>query len=257
MARSLRQTWFPPAVLPWLDVAAVTAWGILLLTYWSTGKLVLLIHPNYTGLTVAAAIALLGLALYKTWILLRRGRNVPDMNLQHITLLPPGWGSTLLLTIALMGLLIAPRAFASQTALQRGVADSITLTRVKPQSFRVHTNSESKTLIDWIRELQVHPEPDLYTGDKVTLQGFVVYPPNLPTQYFLVTRFVITCCAADAYPVSLPVKLQTGDRTAFKTDGWVEVQGKMITETLDTKRQLVIQASNIQPVPEPKNPYDY
>ncbi|MBD2325443.1 TIGR03943 family protein [Alkalinema sp. FACHB-956] len=246
---------FPPKILPWLDIVAITAWGILFLVYWGTGKLALLIHPNYSLLTVITGVVLLLVAFYKAWLLLQRSRNALPV-VQHINLLPPGWSSLLLLTVAILGLIIPPRAFASQTALQRGVNDSITLTRVKPQSFQTAKNPENKTLIEWIRELQVRPEPDLYTGQKAKLQGFVVHPPNLPQEYFLLTRFVITCCAADVYPVSLPVKVKTGDRNLYKPDSWLEVQGQMITETLDNKRQVVIQETTSQSIPEPKNPYD-
>jgi uncharacterized repeat protein (TIGR03943 family) len=158
--------------------------------------------------------------------------------------------------MAILGLLITPRAFASQTAIQRGVADAPTLTRVKPQAFRGSANSEDKSIIDWVRTLTVYPEPDAYTGQKAKVQGFVIHPTNMPDQYLLISRFVITCCAADVYPVSLPVKLSQ-NRNTYKPDTWLEIEGQMITETLAGKRQLVIAASSIQPIPEPKNPYDY
>jgi uncharacterized repeat protein (TIGR03943 family) len=67
---------------------------------------------------------------------------------------------------------------------------------------------------------------------------------------------VITCCAADAYPVSLPVKL-TQSRDTYKPDSWLEIEGQMITESLAGKRQLVIEAKSIKGIDEPKNPYDY
>lgn len=162
-----------------------------------------------------------------------------------------------MLIMAIAGLVFTPQAFASQTALDRGVAETIPYTRVKPQAFRTASRSEDKNLIDWIRSLQVYPEPDAYAGQKARIQGFVVYPPKLSEQYFLLTRFAITCCAADAYPVSLPVKLTTGDRKAYAPDAWLEVEGQMITETLDGRRQLTLQANTLKPVPQPKNPYDY
>ena len=246
------------SLLPWLDVVAIAAWGVLLLNYWLSEKLFLLIHPNYIGLTVAAGIFLLLVSGLKGLSLLRTNRNRPGFApMQHITLFPPGFGSLLLLAVAIAGLLTTPRAFASQTALDRGVTDAITLTRVKPQSFRASTRTEDKTLIDWIRTLQVYPEPDAYTGQKAKVQGFVVYPPKLPEQYLLITRFVITCCAADAYPVSLPVKLTTGDRKSYPPDSWLEIEGQMLTETLDGKRQLTIQAKSLKTISEPKNPYNY
>jgi uncharacterized repeat protein (TIGR03943 family) len=244
---------------PWLDVVGIALWGFLLLRYWFTGQLSLLIHPNYNWLTVTAALALLGLAGWKGYDLRQKvGRNLD--NPQHITLLPNNWGSSLLIMTALIGLLITPRAFASQTALQRGVNDSITLTQVKPQAFRGVAKPEERSLIEWIRTFQVYPEPDAYAGQKVKIQGFAVHPDNLPEQYFLLTRFVITCCAADAYPVSLPIKLSEGNRNNYKVDQWFEVEGQMITETLaESKRQAVVQSNSslIRPIEQPKKPYDY
>lgn len=238
----------------WIDVLALALWGVLFLTYWATGKLYLLIHPNYMWLTVAAGAALILLAVWRAIALLQRSRNSDSG--QHLTLLPKGWSSTLLLATAVLGLVIAPRPFASQTAIQRGVSDAPTLTRVKPQAFRGSANTEDKSIIDWVRTLTVYPEPDAYTGQKAKVQGFVIHPPELPDQYLLISRFVLTCCAADAYPVSLPVKL-TQSRNAYKPDTWLEIEGQMITETLASKRQLVVAAKSLKPIQEPKNPYDY
>ena len=241
---------------PWLDVVAIAAWGILLLKFWLTGQLFLLIHPNYLGLTVAAALTLLVMSSMKAgWLLKNPSRS--RVVASHSTLLPPNLSSSLLLLLAIVGLFITPRAFASETAVQRGVGDTLTLTRVKPQAFRGSSRTEDKTLIDWIRTLQVYPEPDAYTGQKVKVSGFVVHPPNLPPQYLFITRFVITCCAADVYPVSLPVKLPTGDRSAYKPDSWLEITGQMTTEPLNDQRQLTIAAQTLTPIPEPKDPYNY
>jgi uncharacterized repeat protein (TIGR03943 family) len=244
---------------PWLDVVAIAAWGTLFLKYWLTGKLFLLIHPNYIWLTIIAGFAMLFVAALRAMTLLRRSSRMGPPNggaAQHLTLFPPGWSSALLLATAILGLLISPRAFASQTAIDRGVTDTLTMTRVKPQAFRGVEDSENKSIVDWIRTLTVYPEPDAYTGQKAKVQGFVTYPPNLPNQYLLISRFIITCCAADAYPVSLPVKLAQS-RDSYKPDTWLEIEGKMTTETLADKRQLVIEAKSIKEVPEPKNPYDY
>jgi len=240
-------------VLDWLDILAIAAWGLLLLNYWLTGKLGLLIHPRYFGLSVAASFALLIISGLGTWRLLQA---YPASSTRHFTLFPPGWMSSLLLATACLGLLVTPRPFASQTALQRGVTESLILTRAQPQAFRTNSQPESRSLIDWVRTLAVYPEPDAYTGQKVNVQGFVVYSPELPDQYVTLSRFAITCCAADAYPVGLPVKL-TQSRRAYPPDTWLEIVGQMRTENLAEKRQLVIQAQSNQPIPEPKNPYAY
>jgi len=248
--------------LPLIDILALFAWGLLLLKYWLTDKLYLLIHTNYFGLTIIGAIALLLISLGRFWQLGNVWRQqtkglgsvIPPE--QHVSLFPPGWSSGLLLATAIIGLLVTPQVFSSQTAIQRGIVESMTATRSRPQSFRHTANTEDRNLIEWIRTLNVYPEPDAYTGQKVKVQGFVVHAPNLPKNYLIISRFVITCCAADAYPVGLPVKL-AGSSDAYPADSWQEIRGEMITETLDNKRQLAIAAKEITKIPQPQNPFSY
>lgn len=242
-------------LLPWLDVCAIASWGILMLRYWHTGKLSLLIHRDYFWLVISGGISLSILSSLKALDLLRkRPNNIPDV--RHITLFPPGFSSALLLSTAILGLAIAPRAFASQTAIQRGVTEVLQATRSQPQAFRASIRPEERSLIDWVRTLNVYPEPDAYSGQKVKVQGFVINPSGLPPQYLLLSRFVITCCAADAYPVGLLVKLPSNHQV-YSQDSWLEVEGEMITQEVQNKRQLTIQASSLKPIPEPQNPYEY
>ncbi|NET04060.1 MAG: TIGR03943 family protein [Symploca sp. SIO2B6] len=257
----LRRTSPGNLFFPLLDILALAAWGILMLKYWLNGKLNLLIHPNYSILVIATGWALLMFAVWRglrLWVELRQrrlGKGAITVA-QHTTLFPPGWSSALLLTAAIAGLLVTPKVFASQTAIKRGITDLTIASRVQPQAFSSLNKPEERSLIEWVRTLYVYPEPDAYTGQSVKVQGFVVHPPNLPPQYLLISRFVITCCAADAYPVGLVVKLDQ-DRQAYPPDTWLEVKGQMITETLDGKRQLAIAANSLEKISEPKNPYYY
>ncbi len=250
---------FSPRTIAWIDICAIATWGILLLEYWINQKLSLLIHPSYNPLSVIAGILLLTIAAYRAWTLIQQSKSrQPLPAVPHLSILPNGVGSVLLLIVALMAIVITPQPFTSQTAIQRGVGDIVTNTQVKPQSFRVTTKPEDRSLIDWMRTLQVMPEPDTYAGQKVKVQGFVVYPDNFSPQYFRITRFIVTCCAADAYPVSLPVKLMSGDRTQYPKDSWFEIEGSIIVETVANQRQIVIQVQNTpKPIAQPARPYDY
>jgi uncharacterized repeat protein (TIGR03943 family) len=257
-------------VLEWLlNLMAILAWGALLIKYWLTGEINVLLHPDYVWLAYSAGFFLLGLGGLKVLTplaqglgrVLRRKRRSrrpqpPSEPLQHMSLLPSGWGSALLLGVALFGLQFSPQPFSSQTALDRGVTDTLTMTRSQPQAFRTSGRPENRNIIDWVRTLNVYPEPDAYTGQKANVEGFVIHQKDLPNNYLMIARFVITCCAADAYPVALPVKLE-GDRTTYKADAWFRVEGQMITETVGGRRQLVIQAQKLTEIPKPRNPYDY
>lgn len=237
----------------WLTVVAMGTWGSLLLRFWISGKLGILIHPKYFGLTLSAGFFMLLVAIFQG---LKLWQQPKGPRMKHFSLLSPQWLSVILLVSALVGFIFPLRPFASQTAIQRGLQDTNIQTRSRPQAFRTQSDPESRSLLEWIRTLDVYPEPDAYQGQKVKIDGFVVYPDNLPDNYFTLARFAITCCAADAYPVGLPVKLSK-TRQQYPVDQWFTVQGKMQTETLDGKRQLVIAAESLKPISEPKNPYSY
>lgn len=247
-----------------LGLVAIAAWGILLIKLWLLGQLYLLVHPNYIPLTVSAGFILIAISGIKAWQLFKsliKSRSVKSP--QHTNLFPSKLSSSLLLGAAILGLSVTPKPFASDTAIQRGVGDNLGAIRSVPQSFRASNKPEGRSLIEWVRTLNVYPEPDAYTGQKVRVQGFAVHPQDLPEQYMLISRFIITCCAADVYPISLPVKLDSIDsnvnqsRDNYPADRWFEIAGTMITETINAKRQLTIQPKTIEAIATPKNPYDY
>ncbi|MGL5794106.1 MAG: TIGR03943 family putative permease subunit [Waterburya sp.] len=246
-----------------LDGLALLVWGILLLKYGFTGQYRLLIHPNYFVLVMATGVVLIVLGIIKILTIVT-GKHKNSAT-AHITLFPPGLGSTILLVVAIAGLLIPPKILYSQTAMQRGVSE-LPLTRSQPQAFRTTTKPETRSLIDWIRTINAYPEPDAYSGQAANISGFVLHLPELPDNYLMLSRFVITCCAVDAYPIGLPVKLSVS-RNNYPADTWLEIKGEMITETLprkdsmdakiSNKRSLVIAAKSIQPIPTPNDPYNF
>jgi uncharacterized repeat protein (TIGR03943 family) len=249
-----------PSPIPWqriFDLMAIALWSLLLLKYWLTGTINVLLHPDYHWLvyTACAFLAVLGgFKAQQLWWVMRSRRSLP--RLPHTTLFPVGVSSAILVGIAILGLIVTPRPFASDLAIQRGVSDTLVMTRSQPQAFRASTQPQDRSVIDWVRTLNVYPEPDAYAGQPVDVEGFAIHAAELPNHYMMITRFVITCCAADVYPVGLPVHLP-GDRADYPEDQWFRVQGRMITETLNGQRQLVINATQLTEIPEPANPYDY
>lgn len=247
----------------WLDGLALLTWGILLLKYAVTGQYKLLIHPNYYGLVLASSILLLALGIFKIQLILTHSRQSTS---EHIALFPSGFSSGLLIWVAIAGLLIPPKILTSQSALKTGVRD-IPLTRSQPQAFRTATKPEERSLIEWIRTINAYPEPDAYAGQTANVSGFVLHLDELPDNYLMLSRFVITCCAVDAYPIGIPVKLENS-RNSYPPDTWLKIKGEMITENLSVKEQansktmtgkrsLVLAAKSIESIPTPADPYSY
>lgn len=236
-----------------LDTLVVTLWGMLLLKYWLAGELRLLVHPRYFWVIICTGVFLLLIATFKV-AGLRRKR--PTAEAQHFTYLPSNLSSGLLILVAILGLITSPQVLNSQAAMQGGITDLSISTRVQPQAFHGLTRSEKRSLLDWAKTLAVYPEPSAYIGQKANVLGFVVYPSDLPEQYFIITRFVIGHCALDAYPVGLLVQLPQS-RQAYPPDSWLEVEGQMMTVDVKGKSQLAIEATSLKPVPKPKDPYEY
>ncbi len=241
---------------PWLEASAIIAWGLVLTKLWLSGQLFLLIHPNYIPLTIIAGVLLLTIGAIEAWRVAQKQKYQSSNSQKHINLIKPSLGSGLLLFVAILGLVISPRPFTSEKAIHRGVTDSLADARTIPQSFKSSNRPEERTLVEWVRTISAYPEPDAYVGQKVKLTGFVVHAPEQPDNMFLITRFVITCCAADVYPVSLPVKI-ADSRANYPPDRWLQIEGQTDVDSTDGKRQVVIVANNITAIAEPKNPYDY
>ena len=247
----------------WLEGLSLLAWGSLLLKYTFTGQYKLLIHPNYFSLVLGSGMILIVLGIIKTKSIVE---NKVQNNAEHISLFPPGLGNILLLIVAISGLLIPPKILTSQTALKRGVGD-LPLTTIQPQAFRTASKPEERSLIEWIRTINAYPEPDAYKGQPANITGFVLHLSELPDNYIMLSRFVITCCAVDAYPIGIPVKLDTS-RSNYPVDSWLTIKGTAIAETLPVKdrietnkigkkRSVVIEAKAIENIPTPADPYSY
>jgi uncharacterized repeat protein (TIGR03943 family) len=86
-------------------------------------------------------------------------------------------------------------------------------------------------------------------GDRVSLVGFVVMEKGAPADEFLLTRFIVSCCAADA--LSVQIRIVGAPPGKFHEDDWVRVGGTMYP--LGT--QIVVQADQVTGVERPEQPY--
>jgi uncharacterized repeat protein (TIGR03943 family) len=92
-----------------------------------------------------------------------------------------------------------------------------------------------------------------YKGKQITTLGMVYTDQTFPEQHVLVYRFVLFCCAADAWPAATLVSHE--NIASFENDTWVKVKG-----TLDLKQAAgfvfpYIEAAEITAVDQPKLPY--
>jgi uncharacterized repeat protein (TIGR03943 family) len=82
---------------------------------------------------------------------------------------------------------------------------------------------------------------------KVSSLGIVFHRKELPADQFFLVRFRMTCCAADATPVAVPVRW--AGAASLKENDWVRVFGQT-----DPQAKVLV-AEEVEPTKEPKNPY--
>ena len=86
-------------------------------------------------------------------------------------------------------------------------------------------------------------------GAEVSFIGFVARDRTMPADEFLLTRFLISCCVADA--LSVQVRIVGAPPGRFVNDDWVRVSGSLYP----LENEVVIDASEVVPVKKPEHPY--
>ena len=108
------------------------------------------------------------------------------------------------------------------------------------------------TLVD-VATAQTTPEGERAlakrAGEQVDFIGFVTRYADTPADEFLLTRYVVSCCVADATVAQVRVVNVTPG--AFADNEWVEVTGTIYP----IGREVIVNASTILDVPRPERPY--
>jgi uncharacterized repeat protein (TIGR03943 family) len=86
-------------------------------------------------------------------------------------------------------------------------------------------------------------------GSRVSFIGFVNRSADTPADQFELTRFVITCCVADA--LSVQVHILDAPPGRFRSDDWVRVTGRLYP----LRNEVLVSASSITRVKRPEHPY--
>jgi uncharacterized repeat protein (TIGR03943 family) len=86
-------------------------------------------------------------------------------------------------------------------------------------------------------------------GEDVEFTGFVSKDSGAPADEFVLTRFLVSCCVADA--LSVNVRVVGAPPGEFKADEWVRVSGKFYPLGSD----VIVDSTDIVRVERPKRPY--
>jgi uncharacterized repeat protein (TIGR03943 family) len=86
-------------------------------------------------------------------------------------------------------------------------------------------------------------------GETVDLVGFVIRYPDTPAGEFLLTRYIVTCCVADA--TIAQVRVVNVPPGTFAANAWVDVTGAIYP----LGREVIVNATSVTSVPRPEQPY--
>ncbi|MDN3497485.1 hypothetical protein QL996_16210 [Planococcus sp. APC 4015] len=149
--------------------------------------------------------------------------------------------------IVLLSLVLPPASLSAELAMSRDVGAPPLFAGADAVALATTGDTGSFGIGEWAAVFATATNPEAFDGDAVTLTGFVTPGDD----GFDLTRLVITHCVIDAQSASIPV---TADTTAPATGEWVTVTG---TVRATTDGRLSIDASTIEQIAEPGDPYEY
>jgi uncharacterized repeat protein (TIGR03943 family) len=164
--------------------------------------------------------------------------------------------AVVILALPLMLATFVPaRALSTSSLSTRGISLSAPVSVQQQSASSVQVVPDDRTVLDWIRVFDEHADVSAYLGNPASVIGFVYHDPRLKAGQFMVGRFAITCCVADAFAIGMVVDWP--DAAALRDNAWVNVQGTLDVQTVDGLKVPVIHAQSVEPVQAPEQPYLY
>lgn len=155
----------------------------------------------------------------------------------------------------LVGVLIPARPLDSSAFATKGFNTNAPLVSADSSALLFETDSEERNVLDWIKLFNYEEDVTQFIGQKASVIGFVYSNEDLSENQFFVSRFVVSCCAADGFAIAMAAEWD--DAAALQQDSWVLVKGTIEAITIDDRRVPMIVAESVQEVPVPSQPYLY
>jgi uncharacterized repeat protein (TIGR03943 family) len=152
-----------------------------------------------------------------------------------------------------IGILIPARPLDSSAFDSKGLNNNAPIVSDASSATLFETESEERNILDWLKLFNYNDDVNQFTGQTASVIGFVYFDEALGENQFYVSRFVVSCCAADGFAIAMPVKWDNLD--TLEQDAWVQVKGTVETMVIDERNIPLIVAESIQPVPIPEQPY--
>jgi putative membrane protein len=133
----------------------------------------------------------------------------------------------------------------------------------------VYYDDFSKMGMIMYQEDVIHVRPEIFTemltsidlykqnfvGKKIEISGFVYREDDMKPNQFVVGRFAVTCCSADASPYGVLVEFPSAG--SFVKDTWIKVSGTIELTKYHDNNIMKLHAAAIEKISAPESPYVY
>ena len=166
-------------------------------------------------------------------------------------------GVALVLLPIVLGIVVPPQPLSAAAIGNREVNVTSSGSAL-PAAVRTAAAKDAadKNQLDWLNTFagSAHPAED-FAGQPVDVVGFVFRDERFAADQFMVTRFVVSCCVADANVAGMVV--EAPETATLADDQWVRVRGVLAPGQLGERVLPVIAAESITPAEAPQQPYLY
>jgi putative membrane protein len=235
-----------------LKSAVLAASGLMLYEKISSGALAFYINKRFEWLVFAGVLLYLMLALTLAWRLLQRMTPVAALTARVTS-----WTSVLLLALpALIGFIAPARPLGASAIASRGIGLQSAPGGPGGAGRLQQAASGPRNILDWLRLIGSTADPAELAGQQADVTGFVYKnDPRFAAGQFMVSRFTVSCCVADAAAIGLIVDTDQLDQ--FEQDKWVRVVGRFTVGEFGGEKIPLIAAASIESVEQPDQPYLY
>jgi putative membrane protein len=241
----------------WLRAALLFGLGLYFVYNIVSGNLANYVNMRFAWLSYVAAAIFLLLGLSHAYALLPTGKRKRkndepahhDHNHAQIS-----WTALGVVAIPLvLGTLIPSRPLGAAA-----VDGDLTLNSAAAQNVATTTLTIAplnRNVLDWLRVFNASTDYSEIEGQPADVIGFIYREPTFADDQFMLARFTISCCVADASAIGMPVAW--ADTTSLPADSWVRVKGTLEVGQFRGDDVPILKADSVEPIPQPEHPYLY
>ena len=171
------------------------------------------------------------------------------------------WSGLLILALPfLLGWLVPPRPLGATALANRELAigggpGGLRSVSAPADRTTAAVFSGERNILDWLNAFEDTQDLDAHVGQEARVVGFVYRDDRFGPDSFLVARYTVSCCVADAAPIGLVVR--TEEAESLESDSWVEVSGHFTRGDFNGSEIPVLSADSVRSTSQPEQPYLY